>query len=207
MSTPILLLFLFVFLFFIFLALFYLIYTTYIEPGAVYYPTTNETASEIVKQSGATKKDIILDLGSGDGRILIEFAKKGIPGIGYEIDPLLVLNSRKQIQQEGLDNLVKIHLKSFWHADFNKATIIVLYLFPHYMDRLQKVLEKSLTHNLILISNTYEFPRKKFYRKENKLLFYNFPEFWLLTISFCFSNIKLWKFPALGHLALRLFLF
>jgi len=175
MSTIVILLLLFVFLLFIFAVLAYLIYTTYIEPGAVYYPTTKETSSEIVKLSGATNKDTILDLGSGDGRILIDFAKKGITGIGYEIDPILVLESRKQIKKEGLEKLVKIHLKSFWHADVNKATIIVLYLFPHYMDRLQKVLEKSLTHDLILISNTYEFPHKKYYRTENKLLFYKFP--------------------------------
>lgn len=167
--------FLFIFLLFLLAVLFYLIYTSFIQPGAVYYPTTYETAEEMVKAAKAKTSDVVMDLGSGDGRLLIAFAKKGIRGIGYEIDPLLVLESRRKISKERLDHLIVIHHKSFWKADFNEATIIVLYLFPHFMDRLEKILMEKLKHSLLLISNTYQFPKRKYNQKLNKLFLYNFP--------------------------------
>lgn len=175
MGTFFILLLLLLFLFLLLAVLFYLIYTSFIEPGAVYYPTTTETVNDFLRLAGTTPQDTVMDLGSGDGRILVAFGKIGVKGIGYEIDPLLVLESRKKIAQENLTGLTTIYLKSFWLADFNKATIIVLYLFPHYMNRLQEILEKKLTHPLVLISNTYQFPNKKYYQNISNLYFYRFP--------------------------------
>lgn len=165
---------LFIFLIFLITILGYLIYTSFFQPGAVYYPSKDEAVAEMFRLSGASEKDTVMDLGSGDGRILIGFAKHNVKAIGYEIDPLLVLESRKKIKNEGVEKLAKVYLKSFWLADFNKATIITLYLFPKYMDKLQDILEKKLTHPLLLISNDYQFPRKKYFKKEGKIYLYKF---------------------------------
>lgn len=121
------------------------------------------------------KKDTILDVGSGDGRILIEAAKLGAKAIGYEIDPVLVWQSRKRIKEEGVRNQAKVYLKSFWHADFNQATVVTIYQFPKYMDKLQNILENKITHPIVVISNDYQFPRKKYVEKENKVYLYRFP--------------------------------
>lgn len=163
------------FLLFLMCVLGYLIYTSFIQPGAVFYPSKEDIVKKMLKLSGATKRDVVMDLGSGDGRILIEAGKLGIKSIGYEIDPVLVIESRKKIQKAGVENLAEVKLKSFWLADFNKATIITLYLFPKYMDRLQTILEKKLTHPILIVSNDYEFPRKKYFKKQGKIYLYKFP--------------------------------
>ena len=134
---------LFLILSFLFFFFIYQIYTLFLQPGAVYYPTTNSSVRDMLKISKLTSKDILIDLGSGDGRILIAAAQLGARAIGYEINPFLVYKSRQLIKNLNLDNMVSVKWKSFWKADFNQATIITVYLFPHLMKRLQKILEKK----------------------------------------------------------------
>ena len=151
-----------------------LIYTNIIQPGAVYYPTPTSTVKKMLTLAKVTSKDTVFDLGSGDGRILIEAAHHGTTAIGYEIDPLLVHQSRQTIKKNKLSHLASVKCASFWRADFNQATIITLYLFPRYMNRLQKKLEKQLTHPLLLVSHDYQFPRKKYIKKKDNIFLYRF---------------------------------
>lgn len=154
---------------------FYLVYTTYSpQAGAVYYPTKPETVREMLLMANAGPDDVVIDLGSGDGRFLIAAAKLGARAIGYETDPVLVWESRRNIKKAGLEHLCSVRLKSLYKADFNEGTIITLYLFPKFMDRLQTIMEKKLTHPLRLISNDYQFPRKKFTKQQGKLFLYDF---------------------------------
>ncbi len=105
-----------IFLFFIlflvlsllFLFFFYQIYTIFLQPGAVYYPTTDNSVKEMLKISHLTSKDTLIDLGSGDGRILIAAANLGAKAIGYEINPFLVYKSRQLIKKYQLEKLVTI---------------------------------------------------------------------------------------------------
>lgn len=166
---------LFAFLFFT-VILYYLIYTSYSsQAGAIYYPSKKEAVDQMLKLAGVTDKDTVFDLGSGDGRIIIAAAQKGAKAVGFEIDPILVWQSRQKIKKAKVENLAKVCFQSFWKADFNQATVITLYLFPRFMDKLQDILEKKLTHPLILVSNDYEFPRKKYFKKQGKIYLYQFP--------------------------------
>ena len=151
-----------------------LLYTNFIEPGAVYYPTPDSIVKNMLKLAKVDTKDTVLDLGSGDGRFLIEASRLGATSIGYEINPLLVRRSRLAIKKAGLTRLASVKCKSLWHADFSSATIITLYLFPQYMNRLQKVLEKKLDHSVLLVSYDYQFPHKKCIKKQNKIYLYHF---------------------------------
>lgn len=137
----------------------YQIYTNVLQPGAIYYPTVADTVTQILKLAQAGPKDTLIDLGSGDGRILIAAARLGIRAIGYEIDPLLVWQSRRRIHQAKLDKLVTVRWKSFWQADFSQATIVTVYLLPHLMNRLQRLLEKKVSHPIRLVTNNYPFPQ------------------------------------------------
>lgn len=160
---------------FLLLLVFYLYYLTFSrEAGAVYYPTKPEVVNKMLELANVTGRDTVVDLGSGDGRILIAAAKLGAKAIGYENDPVLVWESRKNIKKAGFSEKAEVRLKSFWHADFNDATVITLYLFPQYMDRLQYILEKNLTHPLLIVSNDYEFPRKKPLKKDGRVFLYEF---------------------------------
>jgi hypothetical protein len=155
--------------------LYYIIYYNFLQPGAVFYPTPTNRVKQMLRFAKANPKDTIIDLGSGDGRIIITAASQGIKAIGYENNPFLVRQSRQQIKDKNLSHLAQIKLQSFWQADFNSATIITLYLLPCYMNRLQKILEKKLTRPIKLISHDYQFPNKKYTQKKGNLYLYHFP--------------------------------
>lgn len=165
---------LFLTLSFLFLFFFYQIYTIILQPGAVYYPTTDTSVKEMLKISQLTSKDTLIDLGSGDGRILIAAARLGAKAVGYEINPFLVYKSRRLIKKLKLEKLVTVKWKSFWKADLNQATIITVYLFPHLMKRLQKLFKKKLIHSVKVVSNDYQFPGLKPVLKSKKVFLYYF---------------------------------
>ena len=104
---------LYLLLFFVFLLVFsytfWQIYINFLQPGAVYYPTKKSTIKQILSLANINSKDTLIDLGSGDGRILIAAAKLGIYSIGYEINSLLVWKSRNIISKHGLDKLAIVY--------------------------------------------------------------------------------------------------
>lgn len=152
----------------------YQIYTEVFQPGAVYYPTTNPSVAKMLKLAKVTSKDTVLDIGSGDGRILIAAAQLGATTIGYEINPFLVLKSRRLIRQSRLEKLATVYWKSFWKADFRKATVITVYLFPHLMNRLQLLIEKKAKKNIRVVANDYPFPNLKPDKTSDKIYLYKF---------------------------------
>jgi tRNA G10 N-methylase Trm11 len=152
----------------------YLVYTT-LEGGPIFWPTPMDKVKKMLKMAKAGQGSTVVDLGSGDGRILIEAAKLGAKAIGYELDPLLVWQSRKKIKKAGLSHLAKVHLKSFWQANLNEATIISLYLLPQHMKKMEKLLKKKLNHSVLVVSYDYPFLRKKHLEKSGKVYLYQFP--------------------------------
>jgi ribosomal protein L11 methylase PrmA len=139
--------------------IYYLWYVTFSpQSGPVYVPSKDNTVQMMIEMANLKKGDKVIDLGSGDGRILIEAAKKGATAIGYEIDPILVAESKRKIAKAGVDEKAKIKLKNMWQADFNEADVIFVYLFPKYLAKLKKLLEEKLTHPVTVISNDYQIP-------------------------------------------------
>lgn len=156
--------------------LIYLGYIIYLQllPGAFYYPTTPENIKTIFKHIHPQPNDTLIDLGSGDGRIIIAAAQHGIKSIGYELDPLLIHQSRQKIKSLNLSHLAKIKAKNFWKADFNQANIICIYQFPQYIKKLEKTF-KQIPHPVTVITNSYPFPNQKPYLIKDKIYFYKFP--------------------------------
>jgi len=154
----------------------YQIYTNVLQPGAIYHPNTDSAVKQILKLSQAGSKDTLIDLGSGDGRILIAAARLGIMAIGYEIDPFLAWQSRRLIHQARLDKLATVRWKSFWQADFSQATIVTVYLLPHLMNRLQRLLEKEVNHPIRLVTNNYPFPQLTPAKHYRQIYLYYFPD-------------------------------
>lgn len=155
----------------------YILYAYFLNKGAVYYPSTKEAAVKMLNLAKVTKKDTIIDFGSGDGVVVIETAKMGIKAIGYELDPILVLESRKKIKDLGLENLAEIRLKNMYEADVNEGTILYFYQFPQYMDRFEKILNKKLTHPVKVVSNRYQFSKRKPDKQMDKIYLYKFIAF------------------------------
>lgn len=152
----------------------YEFYTKILQPGAIYYPTTDEAVEQMLKLAKVSSKDTLIDIGSGDGRILMAAAGIGAKAIGYEINPFLVWKSRQFIHEAKLDKLATVYWKSFWKADFNEATVMTVYLFPNLMNRLQLLIEKKINHPILVVTNNYTFSKKKTVKKKGKINLYNF---------------------------------
>jgi SAM-dependent methyltransferase len=100
-------------------------------PGqwAPFDPSPPEVVERMLALAGVKKSDLVYDLGSGDGRVVIAAAKKyGVKAVGFEIDPGLVKLARENVQREKLENLVEIRQQDFMTADLSKATVVTLYL-------------------------------------------------------------------------------
>ena len=110
------------------------------------------------------------DLGSGDGRILIEFAKKGAIAEGYEINPVLVFIARMKIRRLGLEKKARVFWKSFWREDLSQYKVITVFGIDYIMKRMEKKLYKELSRGSRIIVNLFPFPNKKYKLKKKEFI-------------------------------------
>jgi cyclopropane fatty-acyl-phospholipid synthase-like methyltransferase len=172
--------FIFIFLYFlaivfVFLLIIFLIFN-YIAPlllrGIFYVPTDRKKLNKMLEFSSLKSGEKAADLGSGDGRLVIAFAKKGVEAHGYEINPLLVILARINIRRAGLSGKAFIHWKNFWEEDFRKFDIIAVYGFDHIMMKLEKKLKSELAPGARVVSNSFHFPNWPASKEENKVYLY-----------------------------------
>jgi hypothetical protein len=96
---------------------------------AAFVATPQDVVERMLVEARVTQEDVVYDLGSGDGRIVITAYKKyGCKSVGYEIDPRLVELSRAEIRKGKLETWVKIEDKDLFTADLNGASVVTLYL-------------------------------------------------------------------------------
>lgn len=144
------------------------------SPWSPWWQVGNHKIRESLKLAKVTKKDIIYDLGSGTGRVLIIAAKEfGARGVGVEIDPLRVFISTLMIRIIRVSDKVTIKWKNFFEEDLSGATVVFLYLVPKTLNRLLPKLKKELKKGTRIVSYKYEMnlPLVK-YDKENLLRMY-----------------------------------
>lgn len=100
----------------------------------------------------------VADLGSGDGRLVIAFAKAGAIAHGYEINPLLVWWSRRKIKTLHLEDRAKIFPIDFFHADLSRYDVLAIYGIPTIMKRLEVVVRPQLKAGGRVLVNSVAFP-------------------------------------------------
>jgi cyclopropane fatty-acyl-phospholipid synthase-like methyltransferase len=128
--------------------------------GAHYMPTTNEIVIQMLTMAELKPGDKLVDIGSGDGRILIAAAQQGIESVGYEINPLLVLWSRSRIKRAGMDTLARVYIKNFWGVNFSEFSVVMVYGIPHIMSSLEKKLDRELKPGARILCNSFPLPSK-----------------------------------------------
>ncbi len=99
--------------------------------------------------------DYVIDLGSGDGRIVITAARRGAMGHGIELDPDLVEKSRLRAEGEGVADRVAFVHGDIFEEDFSRASVVTLYLFPEVNLRLRPMLLEQLAPGSRVISNSF----------------------------------------------------
>lgn len=139
--------------------------------GAPFQPSSDKELREIMALAKPNKKQKMADLGSGNGKIVIEFAKRGVEAHGYEINPLLVWLSRAKIKRLGLEKAF-IHGGNFMNANLSKFNVITSFQISYIMPGLEKKLKKELKPNARIISNTWKFPNWKPRRKLGHVYLY-----------------------------------
>ncbi|HDS11459.1 MAG TPA: class I SAM-dependent methyltransferase [Candidatus Wirthbacteria bacterium] len=126
--------------------------------GAPYIASHQKAIDDILDLLPPGKDHRAVDLGSGDGRILIQIAERGIPVVGYEINLLLVLASRYRIKQRGLQKLAKVQWKNYWKIPLDQFDIVVIFGMKHLMDRFEKKLKAELQTGAHVICSYFKLP-------------------------------------------------
>ena len=160
---------------FVFLAVFFLSVSLLlfsIIKGAPFATSRPETIKRMVSLSRVKRGERVADLGAGDGRILIAFAKAGGKAYGYEINPLLVLLARHRIKKARLERQAFVYWKNFWKVNYSSFDIIVLFGISSIMPPLEKKLGSELKIGARIISNAFAFPFWNYERKEDELYLY-----------------------------------
>ena len=160
-----------------FLILFILAYywIKLIRDEAIFVPLPKKTIKKMLKLAKVNKKDILYDLGSGDGRVLIIAAKEfGCKCIGIEKNFILYKISKYKVKKERLENKVKIKNKDFFEEDLSKASVIFMYLSKKVVNRLKEKFEKELKNNTRILSAAHKIEGWKEVKKIKTGHFYSY---------------------------------
>ncbi|MBN2243060.1 MAG: class I SAM-dependent methyltransferase [Acidobacteria bacterium] len=103
----------------------------------IWVPTPNELIEAMLDAAGLTPEDFLIDLGSGDGRIVIAAARRGARALGIEYNPEMVKLSQKNAEKEGVSDLASFVEGDIFASDFSRATVITMYLLPHLNEKLR----------------------------------------------------------------------
>jgi len=140
--------------------------------GAPYLPISKQRVIKMIEMSDLKSNELLIDLGSGDGRILIEAARLGAIAIGYEINPLLVYLTRRKIKKLDLEKQVKIYWRNFWRADVSGADVVTIYGINGIMKKIEKKLLRELKPGARVCSYLFSFSRWSEEKKELGIYFY-----------------------------------
>ena len=122
-----------------------------------FVPTPMPVVDEMLRLAAVGPKDVVYDLGSGDGRIVIAAARKfGATAVGIELDNHLIYQSEESARQANVVNRVKFLQQDFFKTDFSQATVVTLYLIPPVMKRLRERM-LQLKPGTRLVAHDFDF--------------------------------------------------
>jgi cyclopropane fatty-acyl-phospholipid synthase-like methyltransferase len=130
-------------------------------PGADihYVPTPDAVVSAMLEVAQVGPADVVYDLGSGDGRIVIQAARKyGARAVGIELDPDLNKKALKNAQKAGVADKVSFVRADFFKADLSEATVVTLFLSPNINARLESKLRRELKPGARIVSHRFPMP-------------------------------------------------
>ena len=126
-------------------------------PDVHFVPTPTAVVDGMLKLANVTASDVVYDLGSGDGRIVIAAAQKfGARGVGIELDRQLVSEANKKAREAGVADKVTFLSTDFFKADISEATVVTLYLLPSINLRLQPKLMRELKPGTRIVSHRFD---------------------------------------------------
>lgn len=138
--------------------------------GAPYLPTLNKQKQTALDLLDLKPGQLLVELGSGDGRMLTEAASRGIRAVGYELNPLLFAYSWLATRRHR--RLIKVYLANYWSVKLPKCDGIYVFLLDRYMPKLYKKLTQEIASSTKLVSFAFKLPDIKHTTEKNGLYLY-----------------------------------
>jgi SAM-dependent methyltransferase len=126
-----------------------------VAPDVPYVATPEAVVMGMLDLAQVGPGDVLYDLGSGDGRIVIAAARRGARTVGVEIDPDLVLQSRASARAAGVEDRATFVRQDLFETDFSEATVVTLYLLPGLNMKLRPKLLAELPPGARIVSHTF----------------------------------------------------
>jgi SAM-dependent methyltransferase len=123
---------------------------------APFIATPEDVVDRMLALAAVTKADVVYDLGCGDGRIPIAAARKyGARGVGIDIDPRRIEESRANASAAGVEHLVQFQVGDAMAADVSPATVVTLYLLSSSNQKLRPMLQRQLKPGARIVSHAF----------------------------------------------------
>ena len=127
---------------------------------APFLATPEDVVERMLTLAETSSRDIVYDLGCGDGRIPIAAAKKyGAHGVGLDIDPKLIELAKANARAAGVETLVDFRVQNVLEADVSRATVVTLYLLSSSNERLRPMLQEQLKPGARIVSHAFSMGR------------------------------------------------
>jgi protein-L-isoaspartate O-methyltransferase len=131
----------------------------YLEHIVPFVPTPLDVAQKMLEIAKVQPNDVVYDLGSGDGRIVILAAQKfGARAVGVELNSDLYLQSSERIRKLGLQDRAQIIHENMFEVNVRHATVVTLYLLTAVNERLRPMLERQLRSGARVVSHDFQVP-------------------------------------------------
>jgi SAM-dependent methyltransferase len=125
-------------------------------PGAPFVPTPLPVVERMLELAKVTPGDVVYDLGSGDGRVVITAAQRyGARGVGIELNPVWVRDARRIAEALGVTDKVTFRIEDLFTTDLREATVVTLYLYPAMNRKLAPRLLAELRPGARIVSHEY----------------------------------------------------
>lgn len=122
-----------------------------------YEPTPIRIVFRMLELADVTDEDVVVDLGSGDGRVVVAAAARhGARGVGYEIQSHLVERARENAERAGVSDRVRFYERDLFEADLSEATVVTLFLWEDVNVKLRPKLIRELPPGASIISHMHE---------------------------------------------------
>jgi Methyltransferase domain len=133
-----------------------------------YVPTPPEVVERMLELAQVKKADVLYDLGSGDGRIVVTAAKKyGVRAIGFEIDPERIKESTENIKKAGVGHLAEIRQQDIRTVDLSPASVLTMYLLPEVNLMIRPNIWKQMKPGSRVVSHDFDMGEWKPLKTEN----------------------------------------
>jgi SAM-dependent methyltransferase len=121
-----------------------------------YVPTPQVVVDKMIELGNVDSKDVVYDLGCGDGRLVITAAKKGARGMGVDLNPVRISEANANAKKAGVTDRVQFKVANLFETDVSPASVVTLYLLPDVNMKIRPQLWRQLKVGTRVVSHAFD---------------------------------------------------